>query len=376
MSASSSRLRVAIIGTGMIAELHRRGAVLAGADLVGVLGSSPQRSQEFARRWNVAPFDDLASVLDSGIDVVHIATPNATHAPYAHAVIAAGRHVVCEKPLGMDVGEAEALDAAAECAGVVATVPFVYRFHPLVREIKARRESGELGSLLLLHGCYLQDWMLAPAVSGWRVDPEQGGTSRAFADIGSHWCDLAEFVSGERFTELTAQTHIAYPERPLVGGESFTAARNVTGEMVSVSTEDSAVVLLRTERGVLATCTVSQVAAGRKNRLWLELDGSSGSAVFDQENPETAWLGGDVDSRVVARSPAVGAADQRRLSKLPAGHGQGYSYCFEAFVADTYAAIAGEDPAGLPRFADGVRAARFVDAVLRSSASRAWEAIG
>ncbi|MCX5042932.1 Gfo/Idh/MocA family oxidoreductase [Aldersonia sp. NBC_00410] len=375
MGATSSALRVAIIGTGMIAELHRRGALLAGAQIVGVLGSSPQRSREFAARWAVPTLDDLDAVLASGADVVHIATPNATHAEYAHAVLAAGKHVVCEKPLGMDVAQAEALDAAAVNAGVVATVPFVYRFHPIVREIRARRAAGEFGNLLLLHGCYLQDWMLAPAVSGWRVDPASGGASRAFADIGSHWCDLTEFVSGERFVELTAQTHIAYPERPRLGGESFSATANLTDDLVTVRTEDSAVVLLRTASGVLATSTVSQVAAGRKNRLWLELDGSSGSAVFDQENPETAWFGGAEENRVMVRNPAAGADAQRRLSKLPAGHGQGYSYCFEAFVADTYSAVAGAEPDGLPRFADGVRAARIVDAVLRSAASRAWEPI-
>lgn len=357
----------------MIAELHRRGALLAGADVTGVLASSPQRSAEVAAAWGVSAFDDIHGLLGA-VDVVHIATPNATHKEYALAALAAGTPVVCEKPLGLDLADAVELDAAAAHAGIVATVPFVYRYHPMVREIRARVQAGELGDLLLLHGCYLQDWMLAPATSGWRVDPAAGGPSRAFADVGSHWCDLVEWVSGVRFDALTAQTSIAYPNRPIRGGKSFEKASGEL-ELVPVTTEDTAAVLLRTNAGVLATCTVSQVSAGRKNRLWFELDGSAGSAVFDQEHPEQAWFGGPDGSATVERDPSNGSAEQRRLSKLPAGHAQGYAYCFEAFIADTYAAIDGAEPAGLPTFADGLRAAQFVDAVLRSAKSSVWESI-
>ncbi|MBJ8348408.1 Gfo/Idh/MocA family oxidoreductase [Antrihabitans sp. YC2-6] len=348
-----------MVGAGMAADLHRRGALLAGARIVGVLGSSPDRSAQTAARWSVPALADLEALVASDADVVHIATPNSTHAPYTLAAIEAGKHVVCEKPLGMNLAEAIALERAATAAGVVATVPFVYRYHPMVREIRARRQTGELGELVLVHGSYLQDWMLDVATRGWRVDPLLGGESRAFADIGSHWCDLVEWVGGQRFEALTAQVAIAYHDR---------AAAPVT-------TEDSAMLLLRTTAGVLASCTVSQVAAGRKNRLWFELDGTRASAVFDQENPETAWFGDADGARVLARDPVRGSAEQRRLSHLPAGHAQGYAQCFEAFAADTYAAIGGASPAGLPTFADGVRSARIVDAVLRSARSTEWEAI-
>ncbi|MER7717642.1 Gfo/Idh/MocA family oxidoreductase [Streptomyces flaveolus] len=373
-----STLGVAVVGAGLIATVHRRAALLAGAEIVGVLASTPARSREVAAQWGVErAYEDFDAVLaDDRVEVVHICTPNATHAPYAEAALRAGRHVVCEKPLGTGVAEARLLTELAEERGLVATVPFVYRYHPLVREIRARRLAGDFGEWYLMHGSYLQDWMLSPDASGWRVDPELGGPSRAFADIGSHWCDLVEWVSGERFSEIMAHTSIAVPTRPATGGPSFSGPAGTGAARVPVLTEDSAALLLRTADGLLASTVVSQVAAGRKNRLWFELDGARGSAVFDQENPETAWLGGPDGNRILVRDPESGSAEQRRLSVLPAGHAQGYAQCFEAFVADTYAAVRGdltpEQRDGLPTFTDGLRSARLVDAVLRSARDNAW----
>ena len=368
------RHRVAILGGGMIASVHRRAALLAGADVAGVLASSPERSGAVAQQWGVArAYRDFAEVLaDESVGVVHVCTPNATHASFTEGALRAGKHVICEKPLGVSVEEAERMAATATASGLVAAVPFVYRYHPIVRELRARRLAGEFGDWNLIHGSYLQDWMLHPQSSGWRVHPDLGGPSRAFADIGSHWCDLVEWVSGERINELSAATSIAVPRRPAAGAATFSAPETTSGEEVEVRTEDSAVLLLRTGNGVLGSTTISQVAAGRKNRLWFELDGTSGSAVFDQENPEYVWLGGPVENRVLVRDIGQGSSEQRRLSQLPAGHAQGYAQCFEAFVADTYAAIDGQAPEGLPTFADGLRSARLVDAVLRSSRTESW----
>jgi predicted dehydrogenase len=366
------RRTVAVLGAGMIGSVHRRAALLAGAEVAGVLASSPRRSRRVADEWRVdRAYSDLNDVLaDDRVDTVHICTPNATHAPFAEAVLRAGKHVICEKPLGVSLEQAQRMNELATESGLVATVPFVYRYHPIVRELRDRRLRGEFGNWTLIHGSYLQDWMLSPEASSWRVDPELGGPSRAFADIGSHWCDLVEWVSGERFSELLAAISIAVPERPASSGPSFTAASS--GPKAEVRTEDSAAVLLRTGRGVLGSATISQVAAGRKNRLWFELDGSLGSAVFDQENPESLWLGAPDGARTLVRDPEYGSREQRRLSHLPAGHAQGYAQCFEAFVADTYAAIDGDTPDGLPTFADGLRSARLVEAVLRSSANGTW----
>ncbi|MDT0484390.1 Gfo/Idh/MocA family protein [Streptomyces doebereineriae] len=369
---ASRPLRAAVIGAGMIAEVHRRAIHAAGGDVVGVLASTPARSLEVARRWGTTPYEDLPSLLaDGSVDVVHVCTPNHTHADYTLQALTAGKHVVCEKPLGVSVEQAERLAAVAERSGLTATVPFVYRYHPLVREIRRRRLDGEFGRWHLLHGSYLQDWMLSPEASGWRVDPARGGASRAFADIGSHWCDLVQWVSGETFTELTAASSVAVGKRPAADTASF-SAHSTDGPRTRVKTEDCATLLLRTQRGLLASLTVSQVSAGRKNRLWFELDGSRGSAVFDQENPETIWLGAEHESRVVHRDPHHGSAEQRRLSVLPAGHPQGYADCFAAFVSDTYAAIGDAAPEGLPTFADGLRAARLVDAFLSSSRTGDW----
>ncbi|MEV0697192.1 Gfo/Idh/MocA family oxidoreductase [Saccharopolyspora sp. NPDC050389] len=373
MSPAPSGRGVAILGAGMIGDVHRRAAILAGAEVVGVLASSPQRSQQVAEGWGVAAYQDLAEVVaDERVDVVHVCTPNATHAPFAEAALRAGKHVICEKPLGISTAEAERMTAAAAESGLVAAVPFVYRYHPVVREIRARRQAGEFGAWNLLHGSYLQDWMLSPDASSWRVDPELGGPSRAFADIGSHWCDLVQWVSGEMFTDVLAELSIVVPTRPAAAGPTFAGPTEVAGDRVEVRTEDSAALLLRTAAGVLGSATISQVAAGRKNRLWFELDGALGSAVFDQEEPERIWLGGADGNRILVRDPEHGSPEQRRLSKLPAGHAQGYAQCFEAFVADTYAAIDGGSPEGLPTFEDGLRSARLVDAVLRSAHNGSW----
>jgi predicted dehydrogenase len=367
----SGQLKVAIIGTGMIADVHHRSSVLAGADVVGVLGSTAEKSVQGAARWNLAHgYADLDELLSGPADVVHVCTPNSTHAVYAEAALEAGKHVVCEKPLGVDVIEAQRMADLAEAKGLVATVPFVYRYHPVVREIRARAQAGEFGAWNLLHGHYLQDWLADPGVSNWRVDPHLGGRSRAFADIGSHWCDLVEWISGERFDQVIAHRSRPIPERVDAGNGSFTPG--IEGTRVPVETEDVAVLLMRTLDGVPASLAVSQVAPGRKNRLWFELDGAIGSARFDQENPEYATFGSLTKTRVFARDAAQGSEEQRRLSFLPAGHAQGYGDCFAAFVADTYATIDGKQPTGLPTFADGLRAANIIDAVLRSDDTDSW----
>jgi predicted dehydrogenase len=371
--------KVAVLGAGMIGEVHRRAAVLAGAQVVGVMASTPERSREVAAQWGVEGYADIDQVVSSDVDVVHICTPNASHVPYAVAALEAGKHVICEKPLGVSLADAQRAAEVADRTGLVNTMPFAYRFHPMAREMRARVQGAGFGAPNLIHGSYLQDWLLDPRASSWRVDPAAGGPSRAFGDIGSHWCDLAEWVTGERITEIVADTSIAIPQRPAATAASFSAAAS-DAPLVDVTTEDSALILFRTERGTRGSAVISQLAAGRKNRLWLEVDGAQHSAVFDQEHAEELWIGGDAESVVLVRDPNHGATEQRRLSHLPAGHAQGYAQCFENFVADTYAAIdartsGGQVPEGLPTFADGLRAAQICDAMLRSADSRKWETV-
>lgn len=351
----------AIVGVGMIGAVHARAVRAAGGTVRGVLASSPERGEVVSKEWDVElGYRELAEVVsDPAVDVVHICTPNEWHAEQAEAVLRAGKPVVCEKPLATSVADAERIGSTAAETGLVAAVPFVYRYHPLVREIRARAEGGEFGAWQLLHGSYLQDWMLPPASGGWRVDPDAGGVSRAFADIGSHWCDLVEWVAGVRFGSVNASLATTVPIR----------------DGKAVRTEDVAALLLRTTEGTLGNLTVSQVSAGRKNRLWFELDGEHASAVFDQENPESIWLGDLDGGRRVVRAPERGSAEQRRLSVLPGGHPQGYADAFTAFVSDAYAAIDGEYREGLPTAADGVRSARLIEAALASAAESTWKEI-
>jgi predicted dehydrogenase len=375
MLQTGAGVRAAVIGTGMIASVHRRAIRAAGGEVVGVLGSRPERSAQATAEWGCAAYPDLEALLAAGVDVVHVCTPNATHTALATAVLRSGRHVVCEKPVAVSAAQAQELEALSAGSGLVAAVPFVYRYHPIVRELRERRVAGQFGPWHALHGSYLQDWMLAPDTGNWRVHPEAGGRSRAFADIGSHWCDLVEFTSGERLARLTALTSIAVPQRPTGSAQSFTvqaAESDAAPALDPVTTEDVALVTFQTVSGIPGSVVVSQVAAGRRNRLWFELDGSAGSAVFDQEAPETAWLGSPDGAQVIARGAGRLSAEQARLSYLPGGHPQGYQDCFNAFTADVHAAIAGDAPDGLPTLADGLRSVRITDAVLASAASGAW----
>ena len=371
----ADRRRVAILGAGMIGEVHRRAAMLAGAEVVGVMASSPERSRAVAAQWGVPQaYADLDEVAAGDADVVHICTPNASHVPYAVALMEAGKHVLCEKPLGVSLDDARHAAEVAARTGVVNTMPFAYRFHPMAREFRARVQSSDFGAVNLVHGSYLQDWLLNPLSTSWRVDPKAGGPSRAFGDIGSHWCDLVEWVTGDRIAELVATTSITIKERPATSVPTMSAAP-ADAPMAPVETEDTALIMFRTARDVAGSAVISQLSAGRKNRLWIEVDGMQRSAVFDQEHPEQLWLGSEEGSQTLVRDPNHGSAEQRRLSSLPAGHAQGYAQCFESFVADSYAAVDGSPPEGLPTFADGARAAAICDAMLRSAESKQWTTV-
>jgi len=351
-------VRAGFIGAGFMAAVHSRASRAALAQPVALATSTPQRAVEASAALGIERASRSAAELigDPDIDVVHICTPNATHAEYASAAIEADKHVICEKPLATSVEDASALARAARQQGVVAAVPFVYRYHPIVREARARVERGDLGRLLTLNCSYLQDWLQSVDDVDWRVDPAIGGPSRAFADIGSHLCDLLEFVTGDRIARLSARTTTVHPHRR---------------DQV-VETEDVAALLVEMESGAIGTALVSQVAPGRKNSLVLEIAGADESMRFDQEQPESLWIGSREGGRVIMRDPATASPDSARLSSVPAGHPMGYQDAFNAFAADVYAAIGGAHPEGLPTFDDGLRTVQITDAVLRSAASGEW----
>ncbi|MEV7621239.1 Gfo/Idh/MocA family oxidoreductase [Microbacterium sp. NPDC089321] len=351
-------IRSGFLGGGFMAQVHSRAARAAGAITAVLASSTPERGFAAAQDLGIArAAADIAELLADDIDIVHVCTPNATHAELALEVIRAGIHVICEKPLATRAEDARALAAAAEERGVVAAVPFVYRYHPMVREARARVAAGEIGELLTVDCGYLQDWMLRPGDDDWRVTAADGGPSRAFADIGSHLCDLLEFVAGERIARLTARTRRVYDER---GGRP-------------VTNEDAVSILVEMASGAIGTLLISQMAAGRKNALTLELHGAHASIRFDQERPEELWVGQREGSRQLFRDPETAHPGVARFSTVPAGHAQGYQDAFNGFVADAYAAIRGDElPDGLPTFQDGVRAAQLTEAVLLAAHEERW----
>jgi predicted dehydrogenase len=355
----TARLGAAFIGGGFMATVHSRAARAARAELRAGTSSTAERGRRAAADLGLdvayPSLDDLLA--DPEVDVVHICTPNATHAELARAVLDAGKHVICEKPLATNVADAHDLVERAASAGRVATVPFVYRYHPMVREARDRVARGDTGALLGFTGSYLQDWLLDDADDDWRVDTGLGGPSRAFADIGSHLCDLLEFVTGDRIARLAATTRTVFRER---------------AEHRDIRTEDLVGLVAETATGAIGTLTVSQVAPGRKNRLAIEIAGSRESLGFDQEDPELLWVGRRDGDLVLRRDARILSADAARLSTVPAGHPMGYQDAFNAFVDDTYALVLGEQRDGVPTFADGLRAAQLTDAVLRSAAERSW----
>ncbi|MBD8080161.1 Gfo/Idh/MocA family protein [Cellulosimicrobium arenosum] len=359
--------RAGILGVGFMGGVHARAVRTGGGVVTLVAASDVDTARDAADLLGARAVADSAEELIASpdVDVVHVCTPNHLHVELARAALQAGKHVVCEKPLAVDVhGAAELAGLAAaarEADGRVAVVPFAYRFHPMVREARERVRRGAVGTISLVHGSYLQDWLLRDSDDNWRVDPALGGASRAFGDIGSHFCDLLEFTTGHRIVRLVAQSATVYPQR--VGADGVTHR---------VETEDAVTLQYQTDRGALGTAVISQVSAGRKNRLFLEISGTESTLTFDQEQPETLWEGRRDASRLLVRDPETLSAAAARYSRLPAGHPQGYQECFDALVADTAAAIGGAVPDGLPTFDDGLRAARLAAAVGESVRSGGW----
>ncbi len=353
---SEPSIRAGFIGAGMMGRAHSVAARAAGADLVAIAASTPERSAHAARELGIRSGEAAEGLLArDDLDVVHVVSPNALHRPQAAAALAAGRHVICEKPLATSAADARELVAQARSAGVVAAVPFVYRYYPMMREARARIAAGG-SAVVSIDARYLQDWLLAADDDNWRADPAAGGASRAFADIGSHLFDAIEFMTGQRVARLQALTSRVHDER---------AGRRV-------DSEDIAAVLFQLDGGAPGVALVSQTAAGRKNGHVIEIHTRAESYRFDQEEPGRLWVGRRAGTELLEREPDQLSPDAARLSLLPSGHPMGYQDAFDAFVRDAYAAIRGECPEGLPTFVDGLRAAQLTEAVLASAASGEW----
>lgn len=377
-----SSLRAAIVGTGFAGMQHADALRRIGVNVAAVVGSDEERARHAAARMAVERgTDDLESVIaDGGIDVVHVCVPNSLHAPIARAVIAAGKHLVCEKPLATTLSDAVDLAERARTARTISVLCHNYRFYPMVAEMRAQVASGAIGRPHLVRGGYLQDWLLDAAATSWRVDPGEGGPSRAIADIGTHWVDLAETVLGRRLEAVMASMATIYLRRP-DWHHVASFERGGNGSDVDVRTEDEAVLTLRFDGGLLGTATVSQVAAGHQNDLGIAVDGTEGSLEWRQEQPDELRRGStDGGVAIVARDRPTLSAGAARLARLPRGHGEGWADALRNLIEAAYAAAGGTvaDTEGppLPTFDDGARHVAFVEAALRSNADGRWTAIG
>jgi predicted dehydrogenase len=356
-SSTGPQLNAGVIGMGFIGEVHIRAIRASGNHVHAISAVTLEEAEIAAANSNVANAMTTKSLMaDPNIDVVHICTPNVFHAELAEMAIRNGKHVICEKPLAISKADALRLTNLAREVGVVATVPFIYRFYPSIREARAQIQSSGV-SPKLIHGFYLQDWLASISADNWRINPAIGGPSRAFSDIGVHWCDLIEFVSGHKIVRVNAQLLKIFETR---------------GNNTAVSTEDGGCILFQTDKGAQGSLVLNQASAGRKNKLWFSIEGPEYSFVFDQENPDSLWRGGIEVNETYMRGAQDESAGANKYSFLPAGHPQGYQDCFNAFVADTYEAIDGKDIEGLPRFVDGFRASQLTEAVLHSAASQGW----
>jgi predicted dehydrogenase len=345
------------VGLGFAGEIHVRAIRAAGGIVTAIAAKNIEEAQIAAAKLGVSKAVTIEEMVnDPDIDVIHICTPNIFHAQIAEMAIRAGKHVVCEKPLAVSVEQAHFLTQLAAEYNVIAMIPFIYRYYPSIREARSRIVALK-EPLHMLHGYYLQDWLSRETTVNWRIDPELGGPSRAFGDIGVHWCDLLEFVTGHRITHISAQLMKVF---------------NTRGDYKEISTEDGATMIFRTDKGAQGSLVLSQVSAGRKNKLWFSFESPTESFVFDQEAPDSLWVGGLDSNQIFMRGVNEESAQARAYSVLPAGHPQGYQDCFNALISDTYKAISGLQIDGLPTFVDGLRAAQLTQAVLQSSQTGEW----
>lgn len=376
-------LRAAVIGVGFVGTQHVEALRRVGVEVVVVAASDARRAETAAGSLGVERWtgDWAAAAADAGVDVVHVCVPNDLHRDVVIAALDARKHVVCEKPLGLDVAQGRELAAAADRTDRVSALCHNYRFFPMAAELRARVSAGELGPLHALRGAYLQDWLLSPATTNWRVDVARGGRSRTIADIGSHWVDLAETVSHQRLAAVLADVTTVHRRRPgyaHVG--TFARAGDGLG-LIDVTTEDQAGLLLRFDGGIHGTLALSQVAAGHGNDLELSVDGANGSATWRQERPDELWLSSDGQTQIITRAPDRLSAGAGRLAHLPAGHNEGWADALRNLLGAAYAEIGGDrDPseaaaAPLPTFDDGLRHLAFVEAALRSAAEQRWVAL-
>lgn len=379
-----SQLTAGVVGTGFMGVAHVEALRRLGVRVRGVVGSSPERAREKGRTTNLPPvYESLEALLaDDEIDVVHITTPNHLHHDQVAAVLAAGKHVLCEKPLALRVDEGVDLVQRANSSARLHCVCFNQRYYPIVHHARAMVVGDEIGAVRFVSGGYLQDWLLFETDWNWRLVAEKGGSLRAVADIGSHWFDNVEFITGARIVEVFGDLHTFHSQRTHPIGEVESFGAHMTGDVQrvteSVVSDDAAGVLLRFDSGARGVCSISQISAGRKNHLHWEIDGATSALGWSTESPEDLWIGHrGRPNEILKRDPALLDSSAVAITGYPGGHVEGYADTFRALFNDFYAHIAsgGSGPAKYPTFADGLRSLVVCDAVARSSSVGAWTSV-
>lgn len=372
-------IKTAIFGTGFMGRVHLEGVRrVESVEVVAMVGRNAEAARRLGEGFSVRTITtDYREVLrNPEIDAVHICTPNGQHFPMAKHAIEAGKHVLCEKPLTTSVAEGEELVALAAQKGVRNCVCHNLRYYPMVQQMRAMREAGDLGEILIAQGTYFQDWLLYDTDWNWRVDAKAGGPSRCMADIGSHWFDMAEHITGLRVSELCAdlQTFHKTRKQPKKAVETF-ANKMLSAEDYSetaVDTEDFGTVIFRMGARTRGCAAASQVSAGRKNRLGVEICGTRASVEWSQERPDELWIGQrDNANQIMIKDPSLLKPAARGFADLPGGHSEGYDDTFKQVFRRFYGSIAGGAPE-YPQFADGLRQLKILDSVLKSNDTRGW----
>ena len=369
-----------LVGAGFVGPHHIDAVRRLGfVDVVAIAASSESSARAKAEALGVpkAYGSYEALIADPDVHVVHNATPNYLHYQVNAAAIARGKHIVSDKPLAMTSREARALLEQAREAGVVHAVTFNYRGNPLVQQARHMIARGDIGRPHFIHGFYLQDWLLKDTDYSWRLEPDKGGPSSALGDIGSHWCDLAQHVTGLRIQEVLAELTTVIPlrQKPARAREAFQAvSREDTLERVEMTLEDLASVIVRFENGTKGAFSVGQVCAGHKNDLQLEVCGATGSITWRQEHQNELRIGRrDESNRILLKDPSLLDEPARRYAQLPGGHQESWADAFCNVMRDIYGVIAAgtrapaERPPAFATFEDGYRATCIVDAILASA---------
>lgn len=376
------KIQVAVVGTGFIGPAHiealRR---LPNIEVVGLCEASMELAQQKAGVLGIEKayvFEEMLE--DESIDSVHICTPNFLHYSQAKAALLAGKHVICEKPLATKIEEAEELVELAGEKALVNATHFNLRYYPLVRQMKTMRENGELGEIYSIMGSYLQDWLYLPTDYSWRLEPDKSGDSRAIADVGSHLLDLTEYVTGLKITEVMADFSTVHKTRlkPLKPIETYSGRllEESDYQRIEINTEDHASVLLRFDNGNKGSVTVSQVAAGRKNRLNIEISGSKSNFEWCSEKPNEMWVGKrETANQQLMKDPGLLYPEASGLISFPGGHNEGFPDTSKQMFKEVYAAIReGKQPENptFPTFADGLRELIICERIIESHRKQAW----